>query len=213
MANGIALESFLNESEPVRRISGEVERLTDIAISLNELLRQTRLELETVASRPAVVDPAVTELLERALVLLNGTGQTPPAATPSQPAPAQRPLAPQTPTPSNQSDLDDFFDLYPNGDSHRDSEEVGDTDGDDVEVAVELDFDLDDEDLDYILSETTSGDLTKNPEITEGFTDLEDSNMTMFVFVRYSHLPYHYTIDGVRYKLVLSGSQIVSSVV
>ena len=75
-------------------------------------------------------------------------------------------------------------------------------------------FDFDDEDLETSNEPApeVSG-IVKHPEIIEEFDNLENHNLIMYIFARYSHLPYHYILDGVRHKFLLSGSQIISSTV
>jgi len=82
----------------------------------------------------------------------------------------------------------------------------------------EDEFNLDDEDLEELetSSEQQVGStehIVKHSEIVEDFNNIEDTNMLMFIFVRYSHLPYHYTLNDIHYKLVLNGSQIISTAV
>lgn len=58
-------------------------------------------------------------------------------------------------------------------------------------------------------SENLSNDIVKNPDIFEEWTTLNDRGRTMYIFARYSHLDYHYTVNDIRYKLYADGPTVV----
>jgi len=80
-------------------------------------------------------------------------------------------------------------------------------------IESESHFNLDDELEQSTQTPVLSDEFAKNPEIRENLDGLENDHMIRFVFVRYSHLPYHYTVSGTRYKFILNGSQVISTIV
>jgi hypothetical protein len=117
--------------------------------------------------------------------------------------------------PITASDIDDFDDMY-ESDEVEDENLVSEDsvlEDEDLDSLYSDEFDLEDEDLEEedVVQPTQEIVITKHPEITDNFVNPRDPHMNTLIFVRYSHLPYHYISEGIRYKLVLNGSEIVSS--
>jgi hypothetical protein len=111
---------------------------------------------------------------------------------------------------SSDDDDDDDDDDESSDDDDDDDDESSDDAGSPTE---EINFD--DEDLARAqpIQTTPVAGFLKNPNIRENLVDFEDENMNMFVYVGYSHLPYHYILNGVHYRFALSGRLIISTVV
>ena len=110
------------------------------------------------------------------------------------------------------SDVDHYDDIFENDDDDDDLDMFeNDDDDDDLDMYVANDVVSGERSSELDMSENT--DITKNPLIQEQWDSLNDEGKVSFIFVRYSHLPYHYTANGVRYKLtLLGGSQIGSTI-
>ena len=219
IASGTSQEAFLRDSQNVAQLINEINELRATVNSLrveNEDL-ESRLDLaqDQVSDLRDNHDAEVRSLLERALGLIGRGSDATATATHVDGWATQTALDPtdnvEVLIGLEEEDLDeDFDDLY---EAANPDDGYDDDDDDSDDEINDEDFDFDDEDLETRADTVPAGTITKNPEITENFVSLEDSHLTMFIFVRYSHLPYHYTMNGVRYKLLLAGSQIVSTTV
>lgn len=220
-ASGGSLDEFLAGSQ-------EVSALVDRYDTLNERVLDTLVQLDTERverlqadalreAQPIVNNAEAIELIARALELLASPTPQVEEETP-QPVVAEAPQpvveeAPQVTvaTATTEATAVEFAD--------EDFDEIEDEILEEeilAEIDEDFEFNLDDEDLDTSsdeVQEQVEVDLIKNPDIVEGFVSIEDTNMVMLVFVKYSHLPYHYTVDGARYKFVVNGSQIISTLV
>lgn len=229
MASGISMNDFLTVNDHVQQLIRLFEELQEVNSSLSaqinnatEIMESQEQALQQRANLPL---PEITSLLSRALVLLGGAqpfegdrlmsedilGRTTGTVTDTQYIIRDVGIEVNIPDTEELVEEVDF-----DGDIDGDILEEDSTPVEDIpyEEVDEDDFDLEDEDLDDVpqpVSQDASEEIVKNPEITENFTDVEDSHMVTFIGVRYSHLPYHYTIGNVRYKLVINGSQIVST--
>jgi FtsZ-binding cell division protein ZapB len=197
--------------------------MTDNADLRDEIgsLRQRMEEQE----RNTAINNNVREsvlLLERALNLLGGSAQS--SGLPvyesiprDEDIDLDRELAPETEeTATIEYFTPDPLDIETEHDSEEENEEENEEEYDSEEDMEYENFDedsldLEDEDLESVQPEVSSPTpIIKNPEIAEDFTSVDNIPMVTLVFVKYSHLPYHYHIGDVRYKIVLNGSQIVS---
>lgn len=238
MANGLSIDSFLTSNDEVNRLLREFQNLRESNESLlevNESLNQTNLSLqEQIENATLIMDAQevamarnnnseAISLLLNAIDILGGVQGGNVLVT-------EDTVEEETATPAVEEITEEVVEevLAPVDDAHEDDdideifgttsttpyeetteEPVGqepDYDGIDDE-----DFEFDDEDLEQEAQETSAEiTIVKNPEITDNFVSIEDSYMRIFICVRYSHLPYHYTVDGVRYKFVVEGSQTVA---
>lgn len=233
VATGVSMNDFLTVSDQVHQLIRLFEELqadnSSLSAQINSATEIMESQEQALQQRADLPLPEITSLLSRALVLLGG----------AQPV-EDNPSAPEdifgrttgivtgtvAGTPYIIRDVGIDFTIPDTEELVETVDFDGDIDGDMLEedsIPVEDipyeevdedDFDLEDEDLDDVLqpvSQDASEEIVKNPEITEDFTNVENSHMVTFIGVRYSHLPYHYTIGDVRYKLVINGSQIVST--
>lgn len=90
----------------------------------------------------------------------------------------------------------------------------------DYEDDEDEDYDDDDDEDDEVYHTTfqaqahsSNNQFLKHPNITENWTELENASMRLFIFAKYSHLPFHYSLGETNYKLVPNGSDIIAIVV
>ena len=223
---GTTQEEFLRTNETVLRVINEVNSLREQVEQLREENEELTERINTLTgenselrARPQQMQHqrTVVALLERAMTLINSelqVGSFSETDTANGEEMLVVGLVDGDLTIEDIEDTEDieYSDLYEAANPDDDDD---DDDDDDTEEALVDSEHIDFEDEDLVTQETAvpEGTVVKNPDITEDFTRLDDSHMVGFIFVRYSHLPYHYTLNGVRYKLVLAGSQVVSSAV
>ena len=240
MATGTSIDDFLTNNDQVHQLLGLFEELQTENLSLESTInRATEIidaQEQSLKQGAALPLQEITLLLSRAMDLLGGShNATPNGGTFDNASYIEYSIGEaelEVNTEPTVGEVDEVnteptvgeVELevnIPEEEHHEISHESGDSDGDTlagvdapVEEILQEDFDLEDEDLDNApqpLAHEATEEIVKNPEITEEFTSLDNSHMVTFISVRYSHLPYHYTVGNVRYKLVISGSQIVST--
>jgi hypothetical protein len=211
--SGASLESFIRHDENADILRSEFSRIRETLEEREQELEDVRSQLTVAVSSNSITHSrTIKALLERALTLMDNNDLH-----------ALENLQVEEDV---MLEFEDLYDIEVNPEPHeeeelvtfvpQEAESVQEAESQELDLDLEdEDFDLEDEDLDGSQSTplTSSEDLTKNPEISENFTNLEDGNMVMLVYVKYSHLPYHYISDGLRRKFVLNGSQIVSATV
>ncbi len=232
IASGMSLETFIDTNEHVISLKEELVRVGELFDENENMLNQVRSDLAERSTQAAdnfdQRNQMIRTLLNNALSLLsegNSNEDHQPEVV------RETPLRDSSADDQSDTDTDDFRSLYDSSESADRSdvdqrpsmpapvrpapvEEPSDNEDD---FSLSDDIDLEDEDLDDLVDVTSqaspSQDISKHPNITENFIGLEDSNMIMLVYVKYSHLPYHYVMSGSRYKLTLNGSQLISTVV
>ena len=232
MANGTSIDQFIQGNDDVRRFISDYLNLSESRLSLcnqiEDLQEQITRATDIMEAQALSINndnrEEMRSLLMRALSLL---GEEPEELT--------RALERDEEVREADDSVVYNPDLYTihyveNESEDVDDEDVDDEDVDDEDVDVDVedidvddedvdlddeDLDLDDEDLENVVEQDQIEEVSivKHPDITDNFVSLEDSHMKMFICVRYSYLPYHYTVNGVRFKLVVDGSQIAQQMV